>query len=356
MILSIHLKRFTPMGRKMGHPIKYDEQLSLQHIMSEGQFGPTYSLYGVISHAGGGPNSGHYYAHVKSAQGQWHEMNDESVTRVFNPPTSMKNAYVLFYIRNKGQALQAAVSAPTARVSTPTAPMAPVRTGVVAAMKKRKVVEEVDGDKATSKSFIGPRLPSPAPDRESSPPESKKRKPNPPDPQAQVLKQKIAAQTQSPGKANPTTALLSLAQYTDNDDSDDVGEKVEEKMDEDPAPPAAPHSPVLTSPTLTEPLLPPSSTAVSSASSINSNTAAIPAASFYSTSGSKFKGKNGPGGDAGSEDIKKWAKTPIENSPRRPHPTNPFGRGRLTNTLNEARSSGSGVTVVKRPKKRSMAV
>ena len=99
LVLTIHLKRFSPMGRKIGHPVRYDEQISLQPCMSEGEFGPTYSLYGVISHAGGGPNSGHYYAHVKAANGQWFEMNDDSVMRHGSAPTSMKNAYILFYIR-----------------------------------------------------------------------------------------------------------------------------------------------------------------------------------------------------------------------------------------------------------------
>ncbi|KAI0321385.1 hypothetical protein OF83DRAFT_1051253, partial [Amylostereum chailletii] len=99
LILTIHLKRFSPLGRKIGHPIRYDERVSLTNIMSDRQYGPSYSLYGVVSHAGGGPNSGHYYAHVKGANGQWFEMNDDSVTRNNVPPTSMKNAYMLFYIR-----------------------------------------------------------------------------------------------------------------------------------------------------------------------------------------------------------------------------------------------------------------
>ncbi|EPQ59110.1 cysteine proteinase, partial [Gloeophyllum trabeum ATCC 11539] len=102
LVLTVHLKRFTPMGRKIGHPLRYDERLSLQPYMSDGQYGPTYSLYGIISHAGGGPNSGHYYAHVKGSNGRWYEMNDESVTPVHSAPTNMKNAYILFYMRDKG--------------------------------------------------------------------------------------------------------------------------------------------------------------------------------------------------------------------------------------------------------------
>ncbi|EGO02032.1 hypothetical protein SERLA73DRAFT_49755, partial [Serpula lacrymans var. lacrymans S7.3] len=99
VVLTVHLKRFSPLGRKIGHYVKYDDRLGLQPIMSEGQFGPSYSLYGVICHAGGGPNSGHYYAHVKGGNGQWYEMNDGMVSSQRNSPVGMKNAYMLFYIR-----------------------------------------------------------------------------------------------------------------------------------------------------------------------------------------------------------------------------------------------------------------
>src|SRR5258708_7570065 len=36
-VLTIHLKRFTPLGRKMTHLVRYDEHLSLQKYMSAGQ-------------------------------------------------------------------------------------------------------------------------------------------------------------------------------------------------------------------------------------------------------------------------------------------------------------------------------
>lgn len=388
-VLSVHLKRFTPMGRKMGQLVRYDDQLSLQPVMSDGQFGPTYSLYGVISHAGGGPNSGHYYAHVKSSNGQWFEMNDESVTRVPGAPTNMKNAYILFYLRNKGQALEAAVSAPSA---TPKKllPSPVMRTNVVAGMKKRRIDDDDDDDKPpASKPFIGPRLPSPAPEREraSSPPEAKKQRPNPPDPQAQLLKQKIAAaassqtQTSSQGvPQSPTKALLSLSQYKDDSDDsgDDMGEKVEkseDKMDEDksegPAAPPAPssstnappNSPTLPSPALTEHSLP---ALTSSATASSSNV--VSASSFYSTAGSKVKGKDRDTSSA--EDLSTWAKTPITPPSHQKRPLggssvnrystgNPFS-SRLTgsNNLKQQRDGTGGAvgSVTKRMKKRSMAV
>ncbi|CAE6470212.1 unnamed protein product [Rhizoctonia solani] len=97
--LTIHLKRFSPIGRKIGHQMSYPEVLDLQKFMSEGQKGKTYMLNGVISHLGSGPNSGHYTAHVKGADGRWTAMDDDLVTPCSSPPLNLKNAYVLFYIQ-----------------------------------------------------------------------------------------------------------------------------------------------------------------------------------------------------------------------------------------------------------------
>ena len=241
------------MGRKIGHPIRYDERLSLQPYMSDGAFGPAYSLYGVICHAGGGPNSGHYYAHVKDGAGIWHEMNDESVSRIGEPPLSLKNAYVLFYMRDKGQALESAIRLATRE---------PLKGGLVAGMKKRKLPHEADEDTGvrtspdssrptTSAKFIGPLLPSPV---ILSP--SKKRKLNDSrDPQAEALSRKIEAATSKAKEAEKETqvkkapasisALQSLSQYTDGDDDDeDEGEapsqeEIEKAKEKLPVPPVA---------------------------------------------------------------------------------------------------------------------
>ena len=121
--------------------------------MSDNKYGPSYSLYGVVCHAGGGPNSGHYFAHVKSANGQWFEMNDDCVSRC-PAPTSLKNAYVLFYIRDRGHSLQIAVrsdlAARTRSVHS--------QNGIVSNMKKRKAQDNSgDGDERRSKRpFAGP--------------------------------------------------------------------------------------------------------------------------------------------------------------------------------------------------------
>lgn len=220
------------MGRKIGHPIRYDERLSLQPYMSDGAFGPSYSLYGVICHAGSGPNSGHYYAHVKDDAGIWHEMNDESVTRIDGPPLSLKNAYVLFYVRDKGQALESAILSATRE---------PLKGGLVAGMKRRKLPHEADEDTgvrapnfarpATPAKFIGPLLPSPT----ITSPSKKRKLGDSRDPQAEALSKKIEAvtrvtkeaekkETQVKKAPTPTSALQSLSQYAEDDDDEDEGE------------------------------------------------------------------------------------------------------------------------------------
>ena len=242
VVLTIHLKRFSPMGRKIGHQIRYDERLSLQPYMSDGAFGPSYSLYGVISHVGGGPNSGHYYAHVKDGMGNWYEMNDESVTRISGPPLSLKSAYVLFYLRDKGQALESAILSATREHS---------KGGLVAGMRKRSLPHETDEEDTgvrtspvstrlmTPPKFIGPLLPSP-----SIPSPSKKRKlSDSQDPQAEALRKKIEAitgGTKEPEKGKqvkkapaPTSALQSLSQYADDDDDDEDNDEGEAPSQEE---------------------------------------------------------------------------------------------------------------------------
>lgn len=266
MVLTVHLKRFSPMGRKIGHPIKYEERLSLQPIMSEGQYGPTYSLFGIISHAGGGPNSGHYFAHIKDASGQWFEMNDETVARTSGAPLGMKNAYMLFYIRDKGQALEAAVASSS-------------KGPVAANPKRRKRVDSDDEADASSpappsKRFIGPLLPPHLIEERKAAAST--------DPQAELLKKKIAERRGStsapPSPAKPSAALQSLSQYADDDDDedDDMGEKVNK--------PSTASSPS-TTPTDKRPPTP--------ALKPTPNVGPIPASSFYGASSvkSSMKGK-----------------------------------------------------------------
>ncbi|GJN88157.1 hypothetical protein Rhopal_001122-T1 [Rhodotorula paludigena] len=114
VVLTIHLKRFTPTGRKITGLIKYPEVLNLGPAMADsrgGGNGPTYRLYSVIEHSGGGPHSGHYTAFVRApSTGAWHDMNDDFVSPVGGQAAlNSRNAYVLFYCRERGEALKDAI-------------------------------------------------------------------------------------------------------------------------------------------------------------------------------------------------------------------------------------------------------
>lgn len=101
-ILHIHLKRFTPTGKKITGHIGYPETLQLHNYMSEdvADRNPTYRLYAVVCHSGSGPHSGHYFAHVRSGAGRWHCMNDSSVSNTdVQTALQQRNAYLLFYER-----------------------------------------------------------------------------------------------------------------------------------------------------------------------------------------------------------------------------------------------------------------
>ncbi|KAJ6539592.1 hypothetical protein B0H19DRAFT_1269897 [Mycena capillaripes] len=254
MVLTVHLKRFTPMGRKIGNHVDYDDRLSLKPYMSEGQHGPMYSLYGVICHAGGGPNSGHYFAYVKGRDGRWSEMNDDSVATGVRTPVGLKNAYILFYLRDKGQSLDAAVNAP------------PQTNGgsIVAGMKKRRVREEDEEDAGTkvTKPFIGPRMPSPVTERPKPAPLVTKA-----DPQADLVRKKIAA----------SQTLTGLADYASDDSA---GEEATKPPPTSPQPPSSlpPSSPFPPTPATTATAV--SSPVIASAIAISSP-ATVPVTNFY---------------------------------------------------------------------------
>ncbi|KAI1796180.1 cysteine proteinase [Ganoderma leucocontextum] len=347
-VLTVHLKRFSPMGRKIGHPIRYEERLSLEPFMSEGSYGPTYTLYGVICHAGGGPNSGHYYAHVKSANGVWHEMNDESVLRQSGPPTGLKNAYVLFYMLEKGQTLEAALTAPSATPGRP-----PSATSKVAQMKKRKAPDsEPEGERPspakTPKPFIGPLLPS-----QTASPQTPTKTESIADPQAEVLKKKIAAVKPQ----NGSNALLSLAAYGDDedDDDDDVGEKVSEKGKENEQETPTESSTVKSSSAPSRATTPPSSNPIAGSSDTSFATAGIPPSSFYGAGGtsatktSDKKRKTPDGKEDDDASYKQWARTPIApSSAKRRHSStlrftsaSPFDKMTGSNNLHGHRDRNS---------------
>ncbi|KAG9317362.1 cysteine proteinase [Chiua virens] len=301
-VLTIHLKRFSPLGRKIGHHVHYDERLILQPAMSEGQHGPSYSLYGVICHAGGGPNSGHYFAHVRSANGRWYEMNDDMVSPHHGAPVSMKNAYILFYMRDRGQSLEGAISRPGHVVGS-------AKSSIVGGMKKRKNVDLDDEDIGikADQPFIGPLLPSPVPNNVSNKQSGTTNVV--PDPQAMNLKKKIAA---------ISTALTSLAQYNEDDSTDDSSESIqlESKVATSLAssPPPPPSTDSLQSPSSSDHT---SIARIPAASSDTPRSNGIDPGSFYASHTKNERKRKSPFGDEDDpkSNSKRYAVSPMHTSP-----------------------------------------
>jgi ubiquitin carboxyl-terminal hydrolase 36/42 len=294
LVLTVHLKRFSPLGRKIGHPVDYDDHLLMQPYMSEDQFGPTYSLYGVICHAGSGPNSGHYYAFVKAGGGLWWEMNDDSVTRIGGPPVGKRNAYMLFYIRKKGQGLEAAVNSTQIPHSIPHQ-----KLNIVAGMKKRKDREDAQDENMedtgvkVSKPFIGPLLPTPPSNSEVSETKRQRVEVSTQDPQAALVKSKIEA-----AAAKARVTLTSLDAYAS--ESEDEPDKDKPSPIEAPPRPSSP-----------PPSLPPSSP--------------VSATSFYGSANPKKR--KSPDTDAESEARIADARQRIPDYASRLGPSlNPFSR------------------------------
>ncbi|XP_062243335.1 serine/arginine repetitive matrix protein 5-like, partial [Platichthys flesus] len=104
-VLTLALKPSVNIkGHKMTKNVKYPEYLDMRPFMSQTQGeSQLYGLYAVMVHSGHSCHAGHFFCYIKSSDGEWHEMNDASVsvsdiTTVLNQP-----AYVLFYIKSSDE-------------------------------------------------------------------------------------------------------------------------------------------------------------------------------------------------------------------------------------------------------------
>lgn len=103
-VLTLQLNRFDHFGRKIMKPVQYPETLDIKPFLTDksSSRGETiYSLYGVIMHHGSSQKSGHYTSFVKSSNGTWLYIDDESVSSVSKKKilSAHSEAYVLFYCR-----------------------------------------------------------------------------------------------------------------------------------------------------------------------------------------------------------------------------------------------------------------
>ena len=145
-------------------------------------------------------------------------MNDELI-QMTGKATDKKNAYMLFYIQDKGQGLEAAMRIPSSNNTL--SPAVPMKNGLAAGMKKRFQKDGGDDDEdkgvKVSPPFIGPVIPSPLAVKDDI------RSPVI-DPQALSLKSKIKAVARD----NARRTLENLGDY----DSDDSLIVVENDQDE----------------------------------------------------------------------------------------------------------------------------
>ncbi|KAJ9477447.1 Ubiquitin carboxyl-terminal hydrolase 10 [Pseudozyma hubeiensis] len=148
--LTVHLKRFTVFGGKMSRQIAFDDKLNIAPYLSVSHGPARYKLYAVVHHYGSGPNSGHYVASVRSPSGRWTRMDDSHVSEMGSSgPLGDQSAYILFYLKEKDEALERAIAA--------VAPVKPLLNG-----KKRKAVQESgpetdsEGDEGRSATAASP--------------------------------------------------------------------------------------------------------------------------------------------------------------------------------------------------------
>ncbi|KAH8926491.1 cysteine proteinase [Atractiella rhizophila] len=102
MVLTVHLKRFTSMGKKINGPVGYPERLNIAPYLSQNEGPEWYKLYAMTAHHGGSPNSGHYISYVHTPRG-WVEFDDSSRTTVTGFPQYKNSVYLLYYLQERNR-------------------------------------------------------------------------------------------------------------------------------------------------------------------------------------------------------------------------------------------------------------
>ncbi|CAO2839632.1 unnamed protein product [Amaranthus hypochondriacus] len=102
-VLTVHLKRFRHfVGEKIQKKVQFGSSLNLKPFVSGAYEGDlTYTLYGVLVHAGGSTHSGHYYCYVRTSSGLWYSLDDNRVYQVSEKTVMEQKAYMLFYVRDR---------------------------------------------------------------------------------------------------------------------------------------------------------------------------------------------------------------------------------------------------------------
>ncbi|ORZ19058.1 hypothetical protein BCR42DRAFT_482062 [Absidia repens] len=105
-VLALHLNRFDNNGSKNDKSIKFDENMDLSRFITPTQMETSnnnkpitqYQLCGLITHQGRSSiHGGRFVAYVKSSNGMWYCLDNESVQQVNNKRLLGQQAYMLFY-------------------------------------------------------------------------------------------------------------------------------------------------------------------------------------------------------------------------------------------------------------------
>lgn len=108
-VLNIHLKRFgsSIRGEKINKKVEFEPTLDLKPFFSGAHEGELkYTLYGVLVHAGWSTHSGHYFCYVRTSAGLWYSLDDNHVSQVSEKIVLSREAYMLFYVRDRTSAMK----------------------------------------------------------------------------------------------------------------------------------------------------------------------------------------------------------------------------------------------------------
>ena len=103
-MLVFHIKRFDLSGRKISkfqeYPVEIDMSKYQDRSDNIDNQSTSYSLIGLTEHVGSSDYSGHYIAYTLRGN-SWYKFDDEFFKRVSEKDALKREAYLLFYQRNR---------------------------------------------------------------------------------------------------------------------------------------------------------------------------------------------------------------------------------------------------------------
>ncbi|XP_010443509.1 PREDICTED: ubiquitin carboxyl-terminal hydrolase 23 [Camelina sativa] len=106
-VLTVHLKRFEAhRSEKIDRKVQFTSAIDMKPFVSGPHEGNLkYTLYGVLVHYGRSSHSGHYACFVRTSSGMWYSLDDNRVFQVSEKTVFDQKAYMLFYVRDRQNAV-----------------------------------------------------------------------------------------------------------------------------------------------------------------------------------------------------------------------------------------------------------